>query len=131
MATSKISLDEALASFTDQWSPRLVGRLNDYEVKVVKVQGEFVWHKHDETDELFIVLDGELTIDLRDGPLVLGPREMYVVPRGIEHRPRAERETSILLLEPGGVVNTGDAGGPLTAALESLIDSPGQPRPSA
>ena len=128
MADSKVDLDRALASFTELWSPKLAARLNDYEVKLVKLEGEFVWHTHDETDELFLVIDGELTIQLRDRDVVLGPHEMYVVPRGVEHCPRAERVTSVLLLEPGGVVNTGDAGGPLTAAVQPLVrptdDSP-------
>ena len=121
MADSKVDLDRALASFTELWSPKLAARLNDYEVKLVKLEGEFVWHSHDDTDELFLVIDGELTIQLRDRDVVLGPHEMYVVPRGVEHCPRAERVTSVLLLEPGGVVNTGDAGGPLTAAVQPLV----------
>lgn len=120
MENSKIDLDRALASFAEHWSPKLVARLNDYEVKLVKLEGAFVWHTHDDTDELFLVIDGELTIQLRDRDVVLGPHEMYVVPRGVEHCPRAERVTSVLLLEPGGVVNTGDAGGPLTATVEPL-----------
>jgi mannose-6-phosphate isomerase-like protein (cupin superfamily) len=121
MADSKVDLDRALASFTELWSPKLAARLNDYEVKLVKLEGEFVWHTHDDTDELFLVIDGELTIQLRDRDVVLGPHEMYVVPRGVEHCPRAERVTSVLLLEPGGVVNTGDAGGPLTAGVQPLV----------
>ena len=121
MADSKVDLDRALASFTELWSPKLAARLNDYEVKLVKLEGEFVWHTHDDTDELFLVIDGELTIQLRDRDVVLGPHEMYVVPRGVEHCPRAERVTSVLLLEPGGVVNTGDAGGPLTTAVQPLV----------
>jgi mannose-6-phosphate isomerase-like protein (cupin superfamily) len=120
MGTRKVNLDDMLSRFTEHWSPKTVGRLNDYEIKVVKVQGEFVWHQHDETDEVFLVLDGELTIDTPDGAVVLGPRETVTIPRGIRHRPRAERETSILLIEPTGVVNTGAAGGPLTAVPESL-----------
>ncbi|MGH8775111.1 MAG: cupin domain-containing protein [Jiangellaceae bacterium] len=120
MAHNKVNFDQALATFTDQWSPKLVGRLNDYNVRLVKVEGEFVWHSHQDTDELFIVLGGELTIQLRDGEVVLGPREMFVVPRGVEHCPRADRETSILLLEPHDVVNTGDAGGPRTAVVEPI-----------
>src|SRR5918995_7458832 len=128
MEDSKVDLDRALASFTELWSPKLAARLNDYEVKLVKLEGEFVWHTHDETDELFLVIDGELTIQLRDRDVVLGPHEMYVVPRGVEHCPRAERVTSVLLLEPAGVGNTGDAGGPLTAAVQPLVrptdDSP-------
>jgi mannose-6-phosphate isomerase-like protein (cupin superfamily) len=121
MVVEKVNLDEKLALFSDHWSPKTVGRLNDYELKVVKVAGEFVWHQHDDTDEVFLVLDGELTIDLPDGTLVLGPRELATIPRGVQHRPRATQETTIMLIEPTGVVNTGEAGGPLTATPESLI----------
>lgn len=121
MTIRVVNLDDSLARFTDHWAPRTVGRLNDYEVKLVKLAGEFVWHQHDDTDELFLVLDGELTIDLPDGQqVVLGPRDTVTVPRGVRHRPRAEHETSVLLLEPAGVVNTGDAGGDLTAPTQSL-----------
>ena len=101
----------------------MVARINDYEVKVVKLQGEFTWHSHDDTDELFLVIDGELTIQLRDGDVTLGPGQLYVVPRGVEHCPIAEGEVSAVLIEPAGVVNTGDAGGALTAAYDdSLLD---------
>lgn len=116
----KVNLHDKLALFADHWSPRTVGRLNDYEVKLVKLQGEFVWHTHEDTDELFLVLDGELTIQLRDGDVVLGPGEMFVVPRGVEHCPKAEGEVAALLIEPQGVVNTGATGGPLTATPQSL-----------
>jgi mannose-6-phosphate isomerase-like protein (cupin superfamily) len=97
------------------------GGLPDYELKVVKVEGEFVWHQHDDTDEVFLVLDGQLTIDLPGGEVVLGPRETATVPRGVQHRPRAQPGTSLLLIEPAGVINTGEAGGDLTAAPRSLI----------
>ncbi|MGW5942380.1 cupin domain-containing protein [Streptomyces celluloflavus] len=115
-----VNLAEKLALFSDHWGPRKVAALNDYEVKVVKVQGEFVWHTHEDTDELFLVISGRLTIQLRDGDVVLGPGELFVVPRGVEHCPRAAEEAAILLLEPAGVVNTGDAGGPLTRAATAL-----------
>ena len=122
MTVQKVNLDEKLALFTEHWSPKTVGRLNDYELKIAKVRGEFVWHQHDDTDEVFLVLDGELTIDLPDGAsVVLGPRDTVTVPRGMQHRPRAERETTIMLVEPTGVVNTGEAGGALTATPESLL----------
>ena len=88
-------------------SPKVVAELNDHEVKVVKVEGDFVWHTHDDTDELFLVLDGELTIQLRDGDVVVGPGQLFVVPRGVEHCPRADAEVHALLIEPRGVVNTG------------------------
>ncbi|MFD7263955.1 cupin domain-containing protein [Streptomyces sp. NPDC059874] len=112
--TQKVDIAEKLAGFTEQWAPRRVARVNDYEVKVAKIQGEFVWHAHEDTDELFLVVAGTLTIRLRDGDVVLGPGEMYVVPRGVEHCPAADEETSILLFEPSGTTNTGSAGGART-----------------
>jgi mannose-6-phosphate isomerase-like protein (cupin superfamily) len=115
-----VNIDAMLARFSEHWSPKRIARLNDYDVRIVKVQGEFSWHRHDDTDEFFLVLDGELTVQLRDRNVVLGPRELFVVPRGVEHCPRAEVETAVLLLEPGSVVNTGDAGGELTAEVEPL-----------
>jgi mannose-6-phosphate isomerase-like protein (cupin superfamily) len=118
-----VDLAAKLAQFTDHWSPKVVARMNDYEVKVVKLEGEFTWHSHEDTDELFLVLDGELTIQLRDGDVTLGPGDLYVVPRGVQHCPRADGEVSALLIEPSGVVNTGDAGGDLTASYDdSLLD---------
>lgn len=110
-----IDLAAELARFSDHWSPKVVTRLNDYEVKVVKLEGEFPWHTHQETDELFLVVQGELTIRLRTGDVVLGPGQLYVVPRGVEHSPLAPSEVQAVLIEPAGVVNTGDAGGPLTS----------------
>ena len=115
-----VNIDAMLARFTEHWSPKRIARVNDYDVRIVKVQGEFTWHRHDDTDEFFLVLDGELTVQMRDRDVVLGPREIFVVPRGVEHCPRAEVETAVLLLEPGSVVNTGDAGGELTAEVEPL-----------
>lgn len=116
-----VDLRHKLGLFSEHWSPKVVARLNDYEVKVVKVQGEFVWHTHDDTDELFLVIDGKLTIQLRDGDVALGPGQLYVVPRGVEHCPIAEGEVSALLIEPIGVVNTGGAGGDLTAAYDDSL----------
>jgi mannose-6-phosphate isomerase-like protein (cupin superfamily) len=121
MPIDKVSLTDKLAAFSEHWQPKIIGRLNDYELKIVKVQGEFVWHQHDDTDEVFLVLGGELTIDLPDGAVVLGPHETVTIPRGVRHRPRAGTETSLLLIEPAGVVNTGEAGGEMTATPESLI----------
>lgn len=115
-----VPLFEALATFHDHWAPRVVGTLNDYEIKVVKVKGDFVWHSHPDTDELFLVLTGRLRIAMRDRDVELGPLEMFVVPRGVEHCPSAESEVQILLCEPRGVVNTGEAGGPLTAPRRVL-----------
>jgi mannose-6-phosphate isomerase-like protein (cupin superfamily) len=119
-AKMKVSLAEKLALFGDHWAPRTVAQLNDYEVKVVKVQGDFVWHSHADTDELFLILRGKLRIDLRDGAVELGPGELYVVPRGVEHKPFAAEECEMLLVEPRGVVNTGKSGGALTAPPRTL-----------
>jgi mannose-6-phosphate isomerase-like protein (cupin superfamily) len=103
-----VNLAEKLAAFTEHWQPRTVAEFNGHDVMVVKTQGEFVWHKHDETDDLFLVLRGELVIELRDGSVTLRAGEMFVVPRGVEHRPVAKEETHVLLIEPSGTPNTGD-----------------------
>ena len=105
---SKINLSDKLATFSEYWSPRTVAQLNDYDVMVVKVKGEFVWHKHDDTDDFFLVIKGRLNIQLRDRTISLGPGEIYVVPKGVEHRPVAEDEVHMLLIEPTGTPNTGD-----------------------
>ncbi|MBB1061337.1 cupin domain-containing protein [Marilutibacter spongiae] len=110
-----INFDARFAGFSEQWSPRVVAELNDYQFKIARIQGDFVWHRHEDTDEAFIVLDGAMSIEFRDGRVELAAGEMYVVPRGVEHRPVAEHECRILLVEPRGVVNTGDAGGGYTA----------------
>jgi len=104
-----VDIAEKLSLFSEHWSPKVVARLNDYEIKVVKIKGEFVWHTHEDTDELFLVVDGTLTIQLRDGDVTLRPGQLYVVPRGVEHCPIAEGEVAAMLIEPAGVVNTGDA----------------------
>jgi mannose-6-phosphate isomerase-like protein (cupin superfamily) len=116
-----VDLAERLSRFSEHWSPKIVARLNDYEVKLVKLEGEFVWHAHEDTDELFLVLEGRLTIRLRDGDVQLGPGELFVVPRGAEHCPVADGEVHAMLIEPSGVVNTGDAGGPLTARPDDSL----------
>ncbi|MET9462676.1 cupin domain-containing protein [Streptomyces canus] len=115
-----VNLADKLAQFSELWSQKKVAALNDYEVKLAKLKGEFVWHTHEDTDELFLVISGRLTIQLRDGDVVVEPGELFVVPRGVEHCPLAEEETAILLLEPAGTTNTGDAGGPMTKAAELL-----------
>jgi mannose-6-phosphate isomerase-like protein (cupin superfamily) len=120
MISRVVDLHERLSLFSEHWSPKIVARLNDYAVKVVKLKGEFVWHSHPETDELFLVVEGTLLIQLRDGDVTLGPGQLYVVPRGVEHRPVAEGDVSVVLVEPEGTLNTGDAGGPLTAVPEDL-----------
>jgi mannose-6-phosphate isomerase-like protein (cupin superfamily) len=116
-----INLADKLARVSERWSPRVVARVNDYEFKLVRVEGEFVWHKHDETDEAFVVIAGEMRIEFRDGTVSLRAGEMFVVPRGVEHKPVAERECQIMVVEPSNVVNTGDAGGELTAANDVWI----------
>ena len=110
-----ISMAEKLASFTDRWAPKIVGQLNDYHVKLVKIKGEFVWHSHPETDELFLVLEGDMMVDFRDGERHLSAGDMIIVPKGVEHKPRASDECHIMLIEPAGTRNTGDAGGEMTA----------------
>ncbi len=105
---TKINLADKFGRFTDQWSPKIVADLNDSHVKLVKVQGEFVWHQHADEDELFLVLQGELTIELRDGQVTLGPGELVVIPRGIEHRPVARDEVRLMLIEPQTIRHTGD-----------------------
>ena len=110
----RINLAEKLALLPEAYQPAIVGYMNDYKLVVVKTQGEFVWHKHDETDELFLVVAGELTIQLRDRDVVVGPGELFVVPRGVEHCPKADEETHVLLIEPRDTLNTGDAGGERT-----------------
>lgn len=115
MNYSAINLREKLARFQEQWSPKVIAEMNDYQFKLVKVQGDFVWHRHDDTDEVFIVLEGTLVIGFKDGQVSLSAGEMFVVPKGVEHKPFANEECHVLLVEPRGVVNTGDAGGELTA----------------
>ena len=115
MPDTAINLKDKLARFSDHWSPRVIAEMNDYQFKLAKVKGAFVWHAHADTDEVFIVLDGDLTLEFRDKVVPLTTGEMYVVPKGVEHRPVAVDECSIMLVEPRGVVNTGDAGGAYTA----------------
>jgi len=103
-----INLAEKLSSFAEHWQPRTVAEFNGHDLMVVKVKGAFVWHKHDDTDDFFLVLKGRVTIQMRDGDVTLGPGEMFVVPKGVEHCPMAEEEAHILLIEPSGTPNTGD-----------------------
>ena len=113
-----VNLAEKLAAFDGTWSPRIVGAFNGHDIMVVKVRGEFVWHDHADTDDFFMVLKGRLEIDLPDGQVTLEPGEIFVVPRGIPHRPRADEETHLLLIEPAGTPNTGD---PATATAKERI----------
>ncbi|HEJ4971989.1 cupin domain-containing protein [Pseudomonas aeruginosa] len=119
--TQAINFAAKLALFDDRWQPRVIAQMNDYQFKLVKIEGDFVWHSHADTDETFIVLAGRLRIDFRDGAVHLGPGEMYVVPRGVEHKPFAEGEVRMLLVEPCGVRNTGDQGGERTAVNDLWI----------
>ena len=109
-----VNLSEKFNKFSDFWAPRVIAEMNDYQFKLVKVEGEFVWHAHDDTDETFIVLDGELIIEFRDKTITLKKGEMIVVPKGVEHKPSAQQECQIMIIEPKGVINTGDTRGHLT-----------------
>ncbi|HRN53236.1 MAG TPA: cupin domain-containing protein [Gemmatimonadaceae bacterium] len=113
-----INLAEKLATFTEHWQPRVVGQFNGHDLLVVKVKGEFVWHQHDDTDDFFLVLSGRITIQMHEGNVTLGPGEIFVVPKGVQHRPVAEEEAQLLLIEPTGTPNTGD---PATAQPRRVI----------
>lgn len=110
-----INLKEKLSKFSEHWSPKVVAEMNDYQFKLAKIEGEFVWHSHEDTDEVFIVLSGDMTLQFRDGAVKLSSGDLYVVPKGIEHRPVADRECCIMLIEPRGVINTGQSGSSYTA----------------
>ncbi|GJM21464.1 MAG: cupin [Planctomycetota bacterium] len=112
--TQPVRLADKLAAFSEHWQPKLIAELNGQHVKLAKLQGEFVWHAHEQEDELFLVLHGELVMEYRDRSVTLREGELLVVPRGVEHRPVAEREVHVLLFEPASTVNTGTAGGPRT-----------------
>ena len=119
---SKVNLGEKLSKFSEQWTPKVIAEMNDYQFKLVKIEGEFVWHEHLDTDEAFIVIEGSMSIDFEDGSSVdLDEGEMYVVPRGVRHRPCAESECKVMLVEPKGVVNTGDADSELTAPNDEWV----------
>jgi mannose-6-phosphate isomerase-like protein (cupin superfamily) len=117
----KVNLAEKLAGFDDHWNPRIVGELNGQHVKLVRFQGEFVWHSHEREDELFLVVHGSFRMEFRDRHVDLEAGELIIVPRGVEHRPVAENEVHVLLFEPAGTLNTGDAGGPLTRTAPERI----------
>ena len=114
MGIKAINLEQKFAKFQEHWSPKIIAQMNDYHFKLVKIQGEFVWHNHDETDEVFIVIDGKMSIAFPDGKVDLQKGEMVVVPRGVEHKPFAENECAVMVIEPAGTVNTGNAGGDRT-----------------
>lgn len=121
MKYQPINFEEKLRKFSEHWAPKIIAQLNDYHLKLAKVHGEFVWHDHPETDEVFIVVKGQLEILFRDGSVLLNEGEMFVVPKGVEHKPVAENECHILLIEPAGTVNTGDVKDDLTAPNDIWI----------
>jgi mannose-6-phosphate isomerase-like protein (cupin superfamily) len=121
MTYQAINLGQKLALIAEPWQPKVVAEMNDYQFKLVKLQGDFIWHDHKDTDETFIVVAGVLRIDFRDGAVQVAAGEMFVVPRGVEHKPYAEREVKVLLIEPRGVLNTGEAGGARTAQNDVWI----------
>ena len=118
MPNEAVNLEDKLARFSEHWSPRIVSQFNECDVMVVKALGEFNWHHHEDTDDFFLVLKGQLRIEMRDGDVTLGPGELFVVPKGVEHRPVADQEVHLLLIEPKGVPNTGDEA---TAARKTAI----------
>ena len=120
-ATQAINLQQKLALIDEHWSPRVVAEMNDYQFKVVRIEGDFIWHSHSDTDEAFFVLEGQLRIDFRDGHVLLQAGELYVVPRGVEHKPYAAQEVKMMLIEPRGVLNTGEEGGERTAQNDRWI----------
>ena len=117
----KINLKEKLSKFSDHWSPKIIAEMNDYQFKLVKIKGDFVWHNHADTDEAFIVVEGKMKIEFENETVELNEGEMYVVPKGVEHKPFAEDECKIMLVEPRGVVNTGNTEGDLTASNDVWV----------
>ncbi len=115
MQYRSINLGDKFGRFSEQWQPKVIAEMNDYQFKLARLQGDFVWHSHADTDETFIVIEGRLRIDFRDGSVQIGAGEMYIVPKGVEHKPYAAEEVKLMLIEPRGVVNTGDQGGARTA----------------
>ncbi|MBU1099598.1 MAG: cupin domain-containing protein [Bacteroidetes bacterium] len=121
MNYKSINFQKKLEKFDDLWAPKVIGEMNDYQFKVVKFAGDFVWHKHVNTDETFLVLKGKMNIEFRDGKVTIEEGEMYIVPKGVEHKPFTDSECHVMLIEPRGIVNTGDAGGELTAENDVWI----------
>lgn len=121
MQATPINFQDKLAKIPDFWQPRVVAEMNDYQFKLVRIEGDFIWHDHPETDEVFIILEGTLRIDFRDGAVTLNPGEMFVVPKGVEHKPYAEKEVRMMLVEPRGTLNTGEEGGERTAQNDLWI----------
>ena len=121
MTYKAINFEEKFGLFSEQWLPKVIAEMNDYQFKIVKLEGDFIWHDHKDTDETFIVIEGDLRIDFRDGEVNLSKGEMCVVPKGVEHKPFAEKEVKLLLIEPQGVLNTGHEGGERTAENDQWI----------
>ena len=121
MDYAAINFQQKLCLFDEQWRPKIIAEMNDYQFKLVKLQGDFIWHRHPDTDETFIVIEGDLEIEFRDGAVKLSTGEMFVVAKGVEHKPYAENEVKLLLIEPRGVLNTGDEGGERTAENDVWI----------
>ena len=118
---SKVTFRDKLSKFSDQWTPKVIAEMNDYQFKLVKIEGDFVWHEHDDTDEAFIVIEGSMRIEFEDGSVELEEGEMYGVPRGVRHKPCADSECKVMLVEPRGVVNTGDADSDMTAPNDEWV----------
>ena len=118
---AKINLKEKLSLFSEHWSPKVIAEMNDYQFKLVKIKGDFVWHHHADTDEVFIVIEGNMKIEFENETVELNEGDMYVVPKGIEHKPYAENECKLMLVEPRGVVNTGNTEGELTASNDEWV----------
>ena len=121
MLANKINLKEKYSKFNQHWSPKVIAEMNDYQFKLVKIQGEFIWHDHKDTDETFLVIEGEMTIEFKNGKIDLSEGEMYIVPKGVEHKPYSKKECKILIIEPKGIINTGDKKGELTAKEDVWI----------
>jgi mannose-6-phosphate isomerase-like protein (cupin superfamily) len=121
MKYQSINLEEKFSLLSEQWAPRVIAEMNDYQFKIVKLEGDFIWHSHKDTDETFLVLEGDLRIDFRDGAVQIAAGELFVVPKDVEHKPYAEKEVKLMLIEPRGVLNTGDAGGERTAQNDLWI----------
>ncbi len=121
MTYKAINFAHKLSLFSEQWQPKVIAEMNDYQFKLVKIQGDFIWHDHKETDETFIVLEGVLRLDFRDGAVQLSAGDMFVVPKGVEHKPYAASQVKLLLIEPRGVLNTGDEGGERTAPSDVWV----------
>ena len=121
MSSEKINLKEKLSKFSDYWSPKVIAEMNDYQFKLVKIKGDFVWHNHGDTDEFFLVIEGEMKIEFKDETVILREGEIFVVPKGVEHKPYAEEECKIMIVEPRGVINTGEAESNLKASNDVWI----------